>query len=369
MQPNPEATTSAQTSYRSDWFEFLHMGFTACPVHLDVDWFLLTLNLFAIYWRNQGIFLQHRLCFYSSNHPKQSPTYNEVNILMIDRNFQKVLFDCQKYDYQKASFEILQEFCRLGIDITSSRHCKNPLYFSIPDLSGSNVKEHLDSVAKELSHPYMKLLESFGSPPELPKVWESSSGWTKGDKTYSVEAPLEDALIFDTEVLVKEGHVPTMAVALTSDGWYVLNVVLQFCRYSWTSERLSVYDDNCLNDINAFNSLIPIYGSKNKDISKCVIGHFGTGLRFVDTLSLHVAVSGLTSTQRFLKTSADKHLFNNKTWQEFIGRKNDRQPLDRKPNTEALVMVVVDLDQRRGVGPDGLRVEEFENDYSFQSLI
>lgn len=59
----------------------------------------------------------------------------------------------------------------------------------------------------------------------------------------------------------------------------------------------------------------------------------------MDTLSLHVAVSGLTSTQRFLKTSADKHLFNNKTWQEFIGRKNDRQPLDRKPNTEALVMV------------------------------
>ncbi|KAH9596369.1 hypothetical protein MS3_00002071 [Schistosoma haematobium] len=220
---------------------------------------------FAIYWRNQGMFLQHRLCFYSSNHPKQSPTYNEVNILMIDRNFQKVLFDCQKYDYQKASFEILQEFCRLGIDITSSRHYKNPLYFSIPDLSGSNVKEHLDSVAKELSHPYMKLLESFGSPPELPKIWESSSGWTKyrGDKTYSVEAPLEDALIFDTEVLVKEGHVPTMAVALTSDGWY-----------SWTSKRLSVYDDNCLNDINAFNSLIPIYGSKNKDISKCVIGHF-----------------------------------------------------------------------------------------------
>ncbi|VDP31704.1 unnamed protein product [Schistosoma margrebowiei] len=177
----------------------------------------------ATYWRNQGIFSQHRLCFYSSNHPKQPPTYNEVNILMIDRNLQKVLFDCQKYDYQKASFEILQEFCRLGIDITSNRHYKNPLYFSIPDLSGSNVKEHLDSVAKELSHPYMKLLESFGSPPELPKIWESSSGWTK---------------------------------------------------YSWTSKRLSVYDDNCSNDINAFNSLIPIYGSKNKDISKCVIGHF-----------------------------------------------------------------------------------------------
>ncbi|CAH8443149.1 unnamed protein product [Schistosoma rodhaini] len=302
---------------------------------------------FVICWRNQGIFLQHRLCFYSSNHPKQSPTYNEVNILMIDRNLQKVLFNCQKYDYQKASFEVLQEFCRLGIDITSNRHYKDPLYFSIPDLSGSNVKEHLDSVAKELSHPYMKLLESFGSPPDLPKIWESSSGWTKynGDKTYSVEAPLEDALIFDTEVLVKEGHVPTMAVALTSDGWY-----------SWTSKRLSVYDDNYSNDINAFNSLIPIYGSKNKDISKCVIGHFvsydrarileeylldGTGLRFVDTLSLHVAVSGLTSTQRFLKTSADKHLFNNKTWQEFIGRKNDKQPLGGKPSSEALVM---DLD-------------------------
>ncbi|CAH8462778.1 unnamed protein product [Schistosoma turkestanicum] len=295
---------------------------------------------FFVHWRNPGFFLQHRLCFYSSNHSKQSPTYNEANILMIDRNLQKVLFDCQKYDYQKASSEILQEFSRLGIDISSNKLHKDPLYFSIPELNGSNVKEHVDFVAKELSHPYIKLLESFGSLPELPKIWESSSGWTKysGDKTYSVEVPPEDALIFDTEVLVKEGHLPTMAVALTSDGWY-----------SWTSRRLSNHDDGSINDDDAFNYLIPIYGSKNKDISKCIIGHFvsydrariseeylpdGTGIRFVDTLSLHVAVSGLTSTQRFLKTSADKHLFNNKTWQEFIGRRIDKQSPDTKLVTD-----------------------------------
>ncbi|KAH8849567.1 DNA polymerase subunit gamma-1 [Schistosoma japonicum] len=288
------------------------------------------------------MFLHQRFCFSSSDLSKQA-TYNEANILMIDRNLQKVLFNCQKYDYQKASSEILQEFQRLGISISSSKHDKNPLYFNIPDLHGSNVKDHVDSVSEELSHPYMKLLESFGSPPELPKIWEFSSGWTKydGDKTYPVEAPQEDALIFDTEVLVKEGHVPTIAVALTSNG------------YSWSSRRLFCLDDSCINDINSFDYLIPIYGSKNKDISKCIIGHFvsydrariseeylldGTGLRFVDTLSLHVAVSGLTSTQRFLKTSADKHLFNNKAWQDFIGRRTDKQQLDTNPDTEAFIM-------------------------------
>ncbi|CAH8477056.1 unnamed protein product [Heterobilharzia americana] len=295
--------------------------------------------------RNPGFFLQQCFCSRVSDSPKKLPTYNEVNILMIHRDLQRILFNCQKYDYQKASAEILKEFHRLGIDISSNKCDTEPLRFTLPELNGNNVKDHLDSIAMELAQPYMKLLESFISPPELPKVWDFSAGWTKyvGDEAYPVDVPHEDALIFDTEVLVNEGHAPTMAVALTTEGWY-----------SWTSKRLSCYDDYHQNDShNSFNSLIPIYGSRNKNISKCIIGHFvsydrariseeylldGTGIRFVDTLSLHVAVSGLTSTQRFLKTSADKHLFNNKTWQEFMGRRTDNQTLDSKSDSEAFVM-------------------------------
>ncbi|CAH8834474.1 unnamed protein product [Trichobilharzia szidati] len=289
-----------------------------------------------------GIRFQQYCFRQSSNFPKQSSTYNEANILMIHRDLQKLLFNCQKYEYPKASSEILQEFNRLGIDISATKCDKKPLYFNLPELNGNNIKDHLDSVAKELAHPYIKLLESFSSPPELPKTWESTAGWTKyvDDKAYPVEAPHEDAVIFDIEVLVKEGHAPTMAVALTPEGWY-----------SWTSKRLSCHDKPLGNDV--FDSLIPIYGSKDKNTSKCIVGHFvsydrariseeylldATGIRFVDTLSLHVAVSGLTSTQRFLKTSADKHLFNNKTWQEYMGKRADSQTLDSKPDTEAFVM-------------------------------
>jgi hypothetical protein len=41
-----------------------------------------------------------------------------------------------------------------------------------------------------------------------------------------VECPEEDILVFDVEILVKEGHYPTLATALSPTNWYVLITVI-----------------------------------------------------------------------------------------------------------------------------------------------
>ena len=42
-------------------------------------------------------------------------------------------------------------------------------------------------------------------------------------------------------------------------------------------------------------------------------------------MSLHICVSGLTSTQRNLKLASDKHLYNNKLWKDFVAEHNAKR--------------------------------------------
>ena len=54
--------------------------------------------------------------------------------------------------------------------------------------------------------------------------WRYAAGWTKYDNetgaAIPVDFPEEDGLVFDIEVLVREGHFPTMATALSHKHWY-----------------------------------------------------------------------------------------------------------------------------------------------------
>ncbi len=113
-----------------------------------------------------------------------------------------------------------------------------------------------------------------------------------------MQCPQENILVFDVEVCVSVGCFPVMATALTSKHWY-----------SWTSKNLidnSSNHDKLMND-----AMIPLEcGQKFK---KLVIGHNvsfdrarvkeqysieNSGAKFLDTMSMHVCVSGVTSYQR-----------------------------------------------------------------------
>ena len=137
------------------------------------------------------------------------------------------------------------------------------------------------------------------------------------DNIERVDYPLETGVIFDVEVCMKEGPLPTLATAVTKDAWY-----------GWVSK--SLIDGNSIpveSRSLTTDFLIPMestsneHGKKlteNHKKPKIIIGHNvsydrrrikeqywlnSTGARFVDTMSLHVCVSGLNSYQRaVLKT-------------------------------------------------------------------
>lgn len=190
-----------------------------------------------------------------------------------------------------------------------------------PELRGANLIEHFYEIANEQSQPYRKLVEAInetGLPP-MPKTWKLTEGWTRYDDkgmATSVPYPEENALIFDTEVCMQEGSAATMACAVGQKHWY-----------SWTSKALvntkrsskrSNEEDSPR--IYSTQDMIPLESSDSTE-PKIIIGHnvsfdrarirnqydlHTTPTRFLDTMSLHVCVSGITSFQRaMLKSSKE----------------------------------------------------------------
>lgn len=186
----------------------------------------------------------------------------------------------------------------------------------LPAFKGRDIEEHFHRIATEQSEPYKKQIEILTSlsVPLPPSKWEMCSGWTFYDNTngpHWVPYPHDDALIFDIEVCMKEGQAATMACALGSKGWY-----------SWTSPTLIKAEPKIKSHPGGMytaDQMIPIE-SENAEHSnpKIIVGHNvsfdrarireqyllnESKTRFLDTMSLHVCVSGLTSYQRAMLKS------------------------------------------------------------------
>lgn len=196
----------------------------------------------------------------------------------------------------------------------------------LPTFEDQNLDKHFHIVAEQQCAPYKNLLSQLvgADLPCLPDTWHLSLGWTRynSDGSYTqVDFPDCHAIVFDVEVCVMEGNQPTLATAVSDKYWY-----------SWCSSRLINPHTACSNSV-SLDDLIPLESSsslgfpdfKTKDVPRVVVGHNvsydrirvreqylleGSSLRFVDTMSLHIASSGLTSEQRTLlmknKSSAKK---------------------------------------------------------------
>ncbi|XP_054387808.1 DNA polymerase subunit gamma-1 isoform X2 [Pongo abelii] len=189
----------------------------------------------------------------------------------------------------------------------------------LPPLYGDNLDQHFRLLAQKQSLPYLEaanLLLQAQLPPK-PPAWAWAEGWTRygpEGEAVPVAIPEERALVFDVEVCLAEGICPTLAVAISPSAWY------SWCsrrlveeRYSWTSQ-LSPAD------------LIPLEvpGGASSPTQRdwqeqLVVGHNvsfdrahireqyliqGSGMRFLDTMSMHMAISGLSSFQRSLWIAA-----------------------------------------------------------------
>lgn len=188
----------------------------------------------------------------------------------------------------------------------------------LPPLKGTTIEEHFHTIAHEQCEPYRELIDSFikQSVPKPPTSWQFKPGWThynpNTNRPSAVQWPDDNALVFDVEVCMAEGQAPTLACALGARGWY-----------SWTSRKL------CINDAQprppqqySLDDLIQIDSAESRT-PKIIVGHnvsydrarirdqyhlHSTATRFLDTMSLHVCVSGVTSYQRAMLKSKSKPL-------------------------------------------------------------
>ncbi|XP_025856865.1 DNA polymerase subunit gamma-1 isoform X2 [Vulpes vulpes] len=189
----------------------------------------------------------------------------------------------------------------------------------LPPLYGGSLDQHFRLLAQKQSLPYLEAANSLlqAQPPPRPPSWAWVEGWTRygpAGEAVPVAIPEERALVFDVEVCLAEGTCPTLAVAISPSAWY------SWCsrrlveeRYSWTSQ-LSPAD------------LIPLEvpasagGPTQRDWQEqLVVGHNvcfdrahireqyliqGSRMRFLDTMSMHMAISGLSGFQRSLWMAA-----------------------------------------------------------------
>lgn len=172
-----------------------------------------------------------------------------------------------------------------------------PVGFDLPTLQGSTLDEHFYKLGMAAAEPYLSMAKklAWANPPPKPRKWVQQSGWTKYNSdgtTEAVEAPDEEMLIFDTEVMWKETSFACMACAVSPTAWY-----------AWISPWL-------LGESKSDRHLIPL-GDPSKP--RVVVGH-NIGYdrariaeeydirqsknSFIDTMSLHVASNGMCSRQR-----------------------------------------------------------------------
>ncbi|KAG5680836.1 hypothetical protein PVAND_010318 [Polypedilum vanderplanki] len=250
---------------------------------------------------------------------KEAENCNEVGIQMISEKLRQQIFGNSEKPMFQA--EIVEKYRRELYDngIKDLKTSELPeVDLKLPKLNGKNIEEHFYNIALNQVEKYQKLVKTLLNSrlPKLPEKWNFQAGWTCYDSEtglcYSVPFPEEDILVFDVEVCVSVGNFPVIATAVGSKNWY-----------SWTSKKLINIPRNDIKSMKVTpDDLIPIE-STNDDLGfdltekhkkpRLIIGHNvsydrarikeqywieNTATRFLDTMSLHVCVSGVTSYQR-----------------------------------------------------------------------
>ncbi|NXD61553.1 DPOG1 polymerase, partial [Eolophus roseicapillus] len=246
---------------------------------------------------------------------------NPLNIQMLSRTLHEQIFRGAHVHYSsmdiQRSVEHLQRHDLWGKETSTLPDVD----LQLPRMYGSNIDEHFRLLAQKQSLPYLEAANELlrCQLPPVPAQWAWQLGWTRYGPDGQVEAvdfPEERAVVLDVEVCVADGHCPTLAVAVSPHAWYSwCSRRLLEQRYSWSS-HLTLAD------------LIPLESPAGAGCAgrrdwpeRVVVGHNvafdrafikeqyliqGSRVRFLDTMSMHMAISGLTGFQRSLWMAA-KH--------------------------------------------------------------
>ncbi|KAJ3277046.1 DNA-directed DNA polymerase gamma mip1 [Terramyces sp. JEL0728] len=216
---------------------------------------------------------------------------NEIGIQVLTDSFRSKLF----HRNSKPSALQIQ---------TAKQHLKSfgllgkttdvpPVDFNIPKLVADSIEDHFQLLGIDQSNDSLNVAKQFATSdiPEIPNSWQMNEGWTryKDGIAEKVPFPDDDAIVFDVEVLYKLSPCPVIACAVSKDYWY-----------GWCMPGLF--------ESKVPEVLIPLGTNK-----KIVIGHHvaydrarikeeylleASSIDFIDTLSMHSTVGGLSSQQR-----------------------------------------------------------------------
>lgn len=246
-----------------------------------------------------------------------SPRFNPVNIQMLSNSLKRQIFGdvVPKYDTQNVS-RMVEHLKRHELWNKETSELAKQMHLKLPKLYGENLDEHFREIAVRQSCEYRENAQIIAQCfiPKTPKKWVFQPGWVKYNEdgnAESVDFPDELALVFDVEVCVKEGPTPILATAVSKDYWY-----------SWCSDSLiedhfnhgqKITTQNLINLETKFDENNPPQCEEWK--KRLIIGHNvsydrarikeqyyiqGSKMRFLDTMSLHIAIAGLTGLQRAL---------------------------------------------------------------------
>ncbi|XP_033097016.1 DNA polymerase subunit gamma-1-like [Anneissia japonica] len=260
-----------------------------------------------------GIQCCSNYCTSPSNRPSR---FNPIKIQMISESLHKQIFKNSTNTEQEPRKEIInksiEELKAHGLWGKKGSILPD-VQLNLPTLLGDNIDEHFREISKRQVKPYVRLAGSLTKNPlpPMPQEWVMRSGWTRYDAKGGIDKvnyPREDAVVFDVEVCMSEGSLPTLAVAVSPKAWY------SWCSPNLTEDHL-VISSSTGTPKASLKDLISLENPTKGGQPRLVIGHNvsydrsyvkeqyfikGTKLRFLDTLSLHMCVSGLTTFQRSL---------------------------------------------------------------------
>ncbi|GAA5998982.1 DNA-directed DNA polymerase gamma MIP1 [Rhodotorula paludigena] len=276
------------------------------------------------------------------------PPLNDVQVPLISPNLRAQLFPppsspfappAPSQDAIDISIAHLRHHKLLPEPGAPAKKLAPAVEFDLPRLQGPTISHHFHALGRDVAEPYLSMAKSFARAevPPMPERehWVRAPGWTfySADGSFeSVDFPAQDddTLIFDVETMpYAGGHYPVMAVAAGTKGWY-----------AWCSPWLTG-DDERPNHLIPFgppesastppDPSSPDFAARSRLFERSdtpprlLIGHNvlydrarvaneyslrRPSTRYIDTLSLHVAVSGLTNPQRptWIKYRKDRDL-------------------------------------------------------------
>ncbi|CAA7264671.1 unnamed protein product [Cyclocybe aegerita] len=280
---------------------------------------------------------------------------NELGVQLLSRGLHSQIFKSVSFPSPPPSYvQISKEHLRMhGLD-PSQGSVLPDINFQLPPLQGSNISEHFHRIGVHAAEPWLTLARSLSSAaiPPKPDNWHIQSGWTKyhyapDGSSYSehVKTPVhngssEQLLVFDVETMPNQHPYAVMACAASPNAWY-----------AWISPWL-------LGESKDPQHFIPL---GDPATPRVVVGHNisydririadeynvpATSNRFLDTMSLHIAVNGISSHQR-------------PSWMKY--RKSKQEEEEQKEEAvEAVEALIRSVTERQKQEADTSRKEEFK---------